>query len=65
MGVIYTDEGELEFDENELAALEGQHLPVYLRNLDGEFTRCTRWPGQSFIIDPVTNVANIKNALCI
>ena len=24
---------------------------VYLRNLDEEFTRCTRWPGQSSIID--------------
>ena len=26
--VMYTDEGELEFDEDELAALEGQRLPV-------------------------------------
>ena len=25
-GVMYTDEGELEFDENEMAALEGQRL---------------------------------------
>ena len=25
-GVMYTDEGELEFDENEMAALEGQCL---------------------------------------
>ena len=25
-GIMYTDEGELEFDENELAALEGQRL---------------------------------------
>ena len=25
-GVMYTDEGELEFDEDEMAALEGQHL---------------------------------------
>ena len=49
------DEGELEFDENELAALEGQRLVA-------EFTRCTRWPEQSSIIDPVTNV---KKALCI
>ena len=46
-GVMYTDEGELEFDEDEMAALEGQRLVA-------EFTRCTRWPGQSFIIDPVT-----------
>ena len=29
-GVIYTDEWELEFDEDEMAALEGQH---WLRNL--------------------------------
>ena len=55
---MYTDEGELEFDEDEMAALEGQRLVA-------EFTRCTRWPGQSFIIDPVTNVANVKKALCI
>ena len=33
----YTDEGELEFDEDEMAALEGQHLVA-------EFNRCTRWP---------------------
>ena len=26
-GVMYTDEGELEFDEDELVALEGQRLP--------------------------------------
>ena len=58
-GVMYMDEGELEFDEDEMAALEGQ------RNLDAEFTRCTRWPGQSSIIDPVTNAANVKKALCI
>ena len=57
-GVMYTDEGELEFDEDELAALEGQRLVA-------EFTRCTRWPGQSSIIDPVTIVANVKKALCI
>ena len=25
-GVMYRDEGELEFDEDEMAALEGQHL---------------------------------------
>ena len=25
-GIMYTDEGELEFDENEMAALEGQRL---------------------------------------
>ena len=25
-GVMYTDEGELEFDEDEMAALEGQRL---------------------------------------
>ena len=41
--------------------LEGS---VNLRNLYAEFTRCTRWPEQSSIIDPVTNVANVK-ALCI
>ena len=29
-GVIYTDEGELEFDEDEMAALEGQHLVAEL-----------------------------------
>ena len=56
---MYTDEVELEFDEDEMAALEG------LRNLDAEFTRCTRWPEQSFIIDPVMNAANVKKALCI
>ena len=53
-----TDEGELEFDEDEMAALEGQRL-------DMEFTRCTRWPGQPSIIDPVMNAANVKKALCI
>ena len=57
-GVMYTDEGELEFDEDELAALEGQRLVA-------EFTRCPRWPGQSSIIAPVTNVKNVKKALCI
>ena len=57
-GVMYTEEGELEFDEDEMAALEGQRLVA-------EFTRCTRWPGQSSIIDPVTNAANVKKALCI
>ena len=25
-GIMYTNEGELEFDEGEMAALEGQHL---------------------------------------
>ena len=49
------DEGKLEFDEDELAALEGQCLVA-------EFTRCIRWPEQSSIIDPGTNV---KKALCI
>ena len=34
-GVMYTDEGELEFDEDEMAALEGQRLVA-------EFT--FRWP---------------------
>ena len=29
-GVMYTDEGELEFDEDEIAALEGQRLVVEL-----------------------------------
>ena len=56
--VMYTDEGELEFDEDEMAALEGQRLVA-------EFTSCTRWPGQSSITDPVMNVANVKKALCI
>ena len=56
--VIYTDEGELEFYEDEIAALEKQRLVA-------EFTRCTGWPGQPFIIDPVTNAANVKKALCI
>ena len=57
---MYTDEGELEFDEDEMAALEGQRLVA-------ESTRCTRWPGQPSIIDPVTNrnAANVKKALCI
>ena len=57
-GVMYTDEGELEFDEDEMAALEGQRL-------DAEITKCTRWPEQPYIIDSVTNAANIKKALCI
>ena len=26
---------------------------------------CARWPGQPSIIDPVTNAANAKKALCI
>ena len=30
-GVMYTDEGELEFDEDEMAALEWQHLVVEFR----------------------------------
>ena len=30
-GVMYTDEGELEFDEDKMAALEGQHLVVEFR----------------------------------
>ena len=30
-GVMYTDEGELEFDENEMAALEGQRLVAEFR----------------------------------
>ena len=55
---MYTDEGELEFDEDEMAALEGQRLVT-------ELTRCTRWPEQSSIIDSVTNAANVKKALCI
>ena len=55
---MYTDEEKLEFDEDEMAALKGQHLVA-------EFTRCTRWPGQPSIIDPVTNAANVKKALCI
>ena len=55
---MYTDEGELEFDENEMAALQGQRLVA-------EFTRCTRWPAQPSIIDPVTNAVNVKKALCI
>ena len=57
-GVMYTDEGELEFHEDELTALEGQRLVA-------EFTRCTRWPGQPFIIDPVTNPAHVNKVLCI
>ena len=36
-GIMYTDEGELEFDEDELAALEGQRLRfscgIQMRNL--------------------------------
>ena len=61
-GVMYTDEGELEFDQDELAALEGQRL---VANLDAEFIRCTKWPGQPSIIDQVTNAANVKKALFI
>ena len=61
-GVIYTDEGELEFDEDEMVALEEQRLVAEFRC---RITRCTRWPGQPFIIDPVTNAANVKKALCI
>ena len=57
-GVMYTDEGELEFDENEMSVFEGKSLVA-------EFTRCTKWPGQPSIIDPVTNAANVKKALCI
>ena len=30
-GVMYTDEWELEFDEDEMAALEGQHLVAEFR----------------------------------
>ena len=30
-GVMYTDKGELEFDEDEIAALEGQHLVAKFR----------------------------------
>ena len=30
-GVMYTDEGELEFDEDEMAALEGQHVVAEFR----------------------------------
>ena len=61
-GVMYTDEGELKFDEDEMAALEGQYLVAEFRC---RITRCTRWPVQSSIIDPVTNAANVKKALCI
>ena len=59
-GVMYTDEGVLEFDEYEMAALEGQRLVA-------KSTRCTRWPGQPSIIYSVTNrnAANVKKALCI
>ena len=35
------------------------------QRLVAEFTRCTKWPGQPSIIDPVTNAANVKKALCI
>ena len=56
-GIMYTDEGELEFDEDEMAGLEGLRLVA-------EFTRCTKWPGQPSIIDPVTNAANVKKGLC-
>ena len=61
-GVMYTDEGELEFDENEMAALEGQRLVAEFRC---GITRCTRWPGHPSIVDPVTNAANVNKALCI
>ena len=44
--------------------LFGEHCEI-LWNLDDEFTRCTRWPGQPSIIDPVMNAANVKKALCI
>ena len=30
-GIMYTDEGELEFDEDEMAALEGQRLVAEFR----------------------------------
>ena len=30
-GVMYTDEGELEFDEDEMGALEGQRLVAEFR----------------------------------
>ena len=30
-GVMYTDEGELEFDEDEMAAFEGQRLVAKFR----------------------------------
>ena len=56
-GEVYGRRG-LEFDEDEMAALEGQRLVA-------EFTRCTRWPGQSSIIDPITNAANVKKTLCM
>ena len=61
--VMYTDEGELEFDEDEMAALEGQRLVAEF--FYAEFTRCTGWPGQPSIIDPVTNAPNVNRALCI
>ena len=32
-GVMYTDEGELEFYEDEMAALEGQHLVAEFTSL--------------------------------
>ena len=57
-GVMYKDEGEFDFDEDEMAALERHRLIA-------EFTRCTRWPEQPSIIDPFTNAANVKKALCI
>ena len=58
-GVMYTNEGELEFYEDEMAALEGQRLVA-------EFSRYTRWPEQPSIIDPVTNATNVKKAImCI
>ena len=61
-GVMCTDEGELEFDEDEMAVREGQRLVAEFRS---GITRCTRWSGQPSIIDPVTNAVNVKKALCI
>ena len=34
-GVMYTDKEELEFDEGEMAALEGQHLVAVLLDVLG------------------------------
>ena len=51
-GNMYKDERELEFDEDEMAALEGQRLVA-------EFTRCTWWTGQPSIIDPVTKMRQV------
>ena len=37
-GVMYTDEGELAFDEDEMAALEGQRLVAEFRSrIDSRF----------------------------